>query len=336
MVYHMKRIALSLLTIACAAVVNTASAANYYNCATESGCVLAGSTNVTSSYAKTKYPLVFANGMLGFNQIGPLNYWYGIPQDLTKNGAQVYVTKESALNSSDLRGEQLLEQVQNIVAITNSAKVNLIGHSHGGQSIRYVAAVQPQLVASATSVSTPHKGSPVADLISTFSQTVDSGNGPVTGLISTVVNGFGAVISALSGGGDYQQDALAGMESLSTAGAAAFNARFPDGVPLTACGHGAAVANGIRYYSWSGKKVLTNLFDPIDAGLGLSSLGFMGQANDGLVGPCSSHLGQVIRDNYAMNHLDTVNQTFGLVNLFETNPKTVYRDQANRLKNAGL
>ena len=61
-----------------------------------------------------------------------------------------------------------------------------------------------------------------------------------------------------------------------------------------------------------------------------------GAKNDGLVASCSTHLGKVIRDDYAMNHLDEVNQTIGLVNIFETNPVTLYRQQANRLKAMGL
>ncbi|MEE3388915.1 MAG: lipase, partial [Pseudomonadota bacterium] len=48
------------------------------------------------------------------------------------------------------------------------------------------------------------------------------------------------------------------------------------------------------------------------------------------------HLGKVIRDNYRMNHLDEVNQLFGLTDLFETDPVVVFRHHANRLKNAGL
>ena len=55
-----------------------------------------------------------------------------------------------------------------------------------------------------------------------------------------------------------------------------------------------------------------------------------------MVGSCSSHLGTVIRDDYGMNHLDEVNQTAGIVNWFEVDPKSLYRNQANRLKNAGL
>ena len=93
--------------------------------------------------------------------------------------------------------------------------------------------------------------------------------------------------------------------------------------------------NGIRYYSWGGTGVLTNALDVSDAALGVSSL-FYPEANDGLVGRCSSHLGNVIRDNYFQNHLDEVNQVLGLVSIFESNPTTVFRDHANRLKNAGL
>ena len=59
-------------------------------------------------------------------------------------------------------------------------------------------------------------------------------------------------------------------------------------------------------------------------------------ASDGLVGRCSSHFGKVVRDNFSMNHLDEVNQLFGLTSIFETSPVSVFRSHANRLKNAGL
>ena len=44
----------------------------------------------------------------------------------------------------------------------------------------------------------------------------------------------------------------------------------------------------------------------------------------------------IINDSYDMNHLDEVNQVFGIHDLWEIDPKTVYRQQANRLKNQGL
>ena len=37
-----------------------------------------------------------------------------------------------------------------------------------------------------------------------------------------------------------------------------------------------------------------------------------------------------------MNHLDEINQFVGIVNLFETSPVTVFRQQANRLQGLGL
>jgi triacylglycerol lipase len=37
-----------------------------------------------------------------------------------------------------------------------------------------------------------------------------------------------------------------------------------------------------------------------------------------------------------MNHLDEVNQALGLHSLFETDPKAVFKQHANRLRNAGL
>lgn len=288
-----------------------------------------------SAYAKTKYPIVFAHGMAGFSKLGPVDYWYGIPQDLAKNGASVYVTQEASFQSSDVRGEQLLSQVQKILAISGAAKVNLIGHSHGSQSIRYVAGVLPARIASATAVGGPNTGSPVADVIKGISEI--PGLGPLAApVISGVLNGFFTIVDIMSGQ-EYRQDSLAGLDSLTTAAAAAFNARFPAGMPAatTPCAEGAYVANGVRYYSWSGTSHLTNALDTLDLPLAATGLVIPG-ANDGLVGRCSSHLGQVIRDNYNMNHLDEVNQLFGLVSVFETNPKSVFRTQANRLKNAGL
>lgn len=286
----------------------------------------------SSGYTQTKYPVVLTHGMLGFDSMLGVDYWYGIPSALRQDGASVYVTEVSQLNTSEARGEELLQQVEEIVAISGKAKVNLIGHSHGGPTIRYVAAVRPDLVASVTSVGSPHKGSATADFI----RQVPPGSAGEA-LLAGIVNGLGALINFLSGSdSELEQNALGSLESLNSQGAAAFNDSFPQGVPTSACGEGAYQVNGVRYYSWSGTSPLTNALDVSDLLLGASSLPFNGEANDGLVGRCSSHLGKVIRDDYRMNHLDEVNQTLGLTSLFETDPVSVYRQHANRLKNDGL
>lgn len=285
-----------------------------------------------AGYTQTKYPIVLVHGLFGFDNIGPVEYFYGIPSALRADGAKVYVVQVAAANSTEVRGEQLLTQVKQILAATGAAKVNLMGHSHGGPTSRYVASVRPDLVASVTSIGGVNKGSAVADVLlgvapaGTFSNTV----------LVSITNGLGTIINFLSGGGGLTQNSLAAAQSLSTKGTAKFNAAHPQGVPTSACGEGAYSVNGVSYYSWSGAQPYTNVLDVADPALALTSLAFLGAKNDGLVSSCSSRLGKVIRDDYAINHLDEVNQTVGLTNLFETSPVTLFRQQANRLKNAGL
>lgn len=300
--------------------------------------VLVGTTRPASAfclfnctYTKTKYPIVLEHGMAGFDALfGVIGYWFGIVDDLEDGGAKVFTTTVSQFNATELRGEQLLDQIETIVAITGKPKVNIIGHSHGGLDARYVAAVRPDLVASVSSVGSPHKGAALADFLRANIQ-----NGSFTeGVLAFFANSLGTVLSLLTGHTN-PQDAIAGLNSLTTAGLAAFNAQYPQGVPATACGQGAASVGGIRYYSWSGTGVLTNALDISDPALGISSLVYP-EANDGLVGKCSSHLGTVIRDNYFHNHLDEVNQVLGLTSIFESSPGSIFRAHANRLKNAGL
>ena len=283
-----------------------------------------------AGYTETRNPIVLSHGMAGFDSLfGVLDYFNGTVYALSRSGAEVYVPQVSAFNSTEARGEQLLAQVEEIVAITGKP-VNLIGHSHGGLDVRYVAAVRPDLVASVTSVGSPHKGAELA----TYLRANLSEGGFTESVISFFADSLGMLLGLLSGTTD-PQDSVAGLEALSAPGMAAFNANYPQGVPTSSCGEGAYVVNGIRYYSWSGTKALTNVLDISDPALGISWL-IYDEANDGLVGRCSSHLGDVIRDNYKMNHLDEVNQVLGLTYWFESHPNTIFRAHANRLKNAGL
>lgn len=284
-----------------------------------------------SEYGKTKYPIVLCHGMAGFDSLfGVMDYFYGIVSELQAAGAEVYVTHVPAFDSSEARGEALLEQVEDIVARTGVEKVNLIGHSHGGFDVRYVAAVRPDLVASVTTVGTPHQGADLADYLRAH---VKEG-GLTEDALGFFANELGTVLGLVSGH-TAPEDAIAALGSLTSDGAAAFNAKYPAGLPETPCGGGPAEQNGIHFYSWSGTHQLTNLLDVSDAALKVASLVYHGD-NDGLVGRCSSHFGTVLRDDYWMNHLDEVNQLLGLTEIFATNPKTVFRTHANRLKNAGL
>jgi triacylglycerol lipase len=309
-----KALVAATLTVA-AVSANTASAFCLFNC----------------DYTKTKYPVVLAPGVLGFDKlVGFVDYWYGIPNAMKDGGAKVYTTSASAFNSSEVRGEQLLTQVKSILAITGAQKVNLIGHSHGGFSVRYVADVIPTRVASLTMVHSPVKGASGADLI----RNVAPAGTFSASLIQNVANAVSNFVTFLAGN-TYKENFLASMDSFTTKGAATFNAKHPNGVPTTACGEGAYAANGIKNYSWSGTSSVTNILDPLDVFFGITGV-ISKEANDGLVGRCSGHFGKVVRDNYPHNHGDAINQLFGIRGLFTPAPTDLYRQQANRLKVAGL
>lgn len=297
--------------------------------------VFAGSTTsgtTTTGYTQTQYPIVLVHGLFGFDSIAGMDYFHAIPQALTRSGAKVFVAQVSATNSSEKRGEQLLRQVRWVKAVTGASKVNLIGHSHGSPTARYVASVAPQHVASVTSVGGVNKGSEFADVVRGTFPPGSAGEA----LALTAARTLSDLISLLSGGSSLPQDPLASLHSLTTKGSLAFNAKYPEGVPTSRCGEGSyRAANGVYYYSWSGTSTVTNVFDISDPVLFATGL-FFSEANDGLVGRCSTHLGKVIRSNYRMNHLDEVNQLFGLHHLFETDPVTLYRQHANRLKRQGL
>src|SRR5262245_8337312 len=68
------------------------------------------------TYTKTKYPIVLEHGLAGFDELfGVYSYWYGIVGALQDGGATVFETTVSQFNSTEARGEQLIDQVETIV-----------------------------------------------------------------------------------------------------------------------------------------------------------------------------------------------------------------------------
>lgn len=281
------------------------------------------------TYTRTKYPTVLVHGFMGFDKIVGIEYFYRIPYEISRSGGKVYTVNVPSVNSSEVRGESLLAEVKQIIAATGAQKVHLVGHSHGAPTIRYVAAVRPDLIASATSVGGANGSADLADLIYDVTQSSQIADT----LIDKLAGGLGSLIGALSGNSS-EQDGAAALYALS-AGAAEFNAHYPQGIPATFCGNGAEVVNGVRYYSWSGAGQLTNALDISDVALGITSLAYNGK-NDGLISSCKSRLGKVIRDDYNMNHVDEINHLLGMTDIWGTKPAAVYRAQANRLKNLDL
>ncbi|SPL71359.1 esterase/lipase family protein [Acinetobacter stercoris] len=290
---------------------------------------------VISDYAKTKYPIVFNHGMFGFSRLGVstfgLDYFYQVLPDLARNGAKVFASQVSPLESTEVRGEQLLQQVDEVLALTGSKKVNLIGHSHGGPTIRYIEIVAPEKVASLTAVAGTMKGSKVADDI--------INNNGANALLKIVGEYIVAPLTTILEGNPGLPNSLdRSLASISEKGSAEFNAKHPTAAIPTDCGNGEKItSNGVYHYSWTGTAQLTNVLDVVDVAISqLAPLSYKNKDNDGLVNRCNTHLGQVIRDNYNQTHLDEVNQILGLKALFAPDPVSLYRQQANRLKLDGL
>jgi triacylglycerol lipase len=302
-------------------------------CADDEFCTDAGKCEATTgpTYTRTRYPIVLAHGMMGFQKLfGVVEYFYKIPEALKSDGATVYTTDVSGADDSVTRGEQLLLQIEQIIATSGASRVNIVSHSQGGLDARYVAAIRPDLVASITAVAGPHQGSEFA----TYCLAHLSPDGTFFNVAADLTGVLAEVIKLVSGA-SKPEDGQASLYALSSAGALAFNRQFPAGLPTKPCGEGPAYIGHMGLWSWGGDAPVTNIVDVSDPWFAVTSR-FFSEKNDGLVGHCSTHFGTVLRDDYRMNHLDEMNQFVGLTSPFEVSTIEVYRIQANRLRLAGF
>ncbi|KQW41023.1 MULTISPECIES: esterase/lipase family protein [Pseudomonas] len=295
-----------------------------------------------SQRCATRYPLVLVPGMLGFIRLVLYPYWYGIVSALRRGGAVVVAVKVSPLHSSEVRGEQLLARIEEVLRQTGAQKVNLIGHSQGSLTARYAAAKRPDLVASVTSVAGTNHGSELADYLQVH-YPADSAKGRVLSAVLRLINALMSLLESGYRGPKLPVDIHASHASLTTAGVGLFNQRYPQGLPQTWGGNGPEEVNGVRYYSWSGTLQPgktdkgRNLFDGTNRSCRLFARTFVREAGqcDGMVGRYSSHLGTVIRDDYPLDHFDIVNQSLGLVGK-GAEPVRLFVEHAERLRAAGV
>ncbi|CAA0104393.1 Triacylglycerol lipase [BD1-7 clade bacterium] len=280
-------------------------------------------------YSKTEYPIVLVHGLYGFDDIFGHEYFYQIPKVLRNGGAEVYIARISGTMTPEVRGEQLIPQLEEFAAVSGQSKFNLIGHSLGAPTIRYVAAVRPDLVASITSVAGANFGTDVAD-----AEFLDF---PPTRLITGLMgNLLGHAIDFVSQD-NFEQSILATLDVMSVEGIAVFNSKYADALPSALCAaDGDSLVNGIYYYSWGGNVATTNRFDPADLVQAAVTKLIPGDDDDGIIPRCSMQLGHVIRDDYKMNHADHLNWFLGLKATDAPYAPSLYRAQANRLKGLGL
>ena len=223
-----------------------------------------------ASYTQTRHPIVLVHGVTGFNTLGGLiNYFHTIPWNLERSGAKVYTASVSFVNSSEQRGQQLANYVNSL----GHSKVNLVAHSQGAPTSRVAAALIPHKIASVTSIDGVNKGSKVADVI----RGIIPPGSYVEGGADAIANALGGLINALSGASN-SQDGIAALETLTTPGTTSLNDALGwKGVNRNACaGTSEDVwisGQKIKFFSWTGRAVWTNVFDITDPFLGVTSLG---------------------------------------------------------------
>ena len=269
-----------------------------------------------------RYPIVLAHGFFGFDQVGPLSYFNGAEEALREAGFGAYVTAvEPIASSAETRGPQLGNQIACIATLSGAGKVNLVGHSQGGLDARVVAA-DPRYapyVASVTTVSTPHRGTLVADAA--------LGLVPDGEVSDTLLDAIADFWGYLVGAPDNDAAVRASLEQLSVTHNPDFTLAFPDNP-------------AIPYYSWAGRTVLTivsfdyggtecddaqfenpDARDIVDAELSLTYefLNIMSGRNDGLVTLASAKWGTFMGCIPA-DHADEI----GLLSFPDTNPFSGY------------
>ena len=113
--------------------------------------------------------LVFASGFLAPQQLHGINYFRGLQSHIAQAGRHTAIFPEvPPAGTSETRAPILARAIQQ--AFPNGP-IHIIAHSMGGLDSRTLIArnlnglADPGRIASLTTVSTPHRGSPVADLL---------------------------------------------------------------------------------------------------------------------------------------------------------------------------
>jgi triacylglycerol lipase len=114
-----------------------------------------------------KYPVVFVHGIVAHDRKSLIDFWGEIPERLNKEGIIIYYGNTDAWGSIESNAELLKNTIDKILQEKECEKVNIIAHSKGGIDSRYLiyAYNYADKVASLTTVSTPHKGAEMADMI---------------------------------------------------------------------------------------------------------------------------------------------------------------------------
>ncbi len=136
--------------------------------AREAGGALARVAPAIIHRARARRPgVVLVHGILGFDQVGlgptRVDYFRGIAARLEAAGLDVITARTAPLGGVPVRAAQLARTIDELP----HDRLVLIGHSMGGLDGRWALAREgiSDRVAALLTIGTPHRGSPIADLL---------------------------------------------------------------------------------------------------------------------------------------------------------------------------
>ncbi len=180
----------------------------------------------------TRYPIVLMHGMGGTDAyLDLLDYFLGVEEDLEGAGYLVFAPAVESFAPIDFRAGQWAEHLEGLMAEGQARRFNVMAHSQGGLDTRYLIhqGDWSGRIVSLTTVSTPHRGTPTADLV--------TGALDIAGLEGVVLDEVAdALCEWLGIGAEETTDAMA---DLTTERMAEFNDTYPD-------------HPDVAYYSWAG------------------------------------------------------------------------------------
>ncbi|MGM0574390.1 MAG: alpha/beta fold hydrolase [Myxococcota bacterium] len=278
--------------------------------------------------ARTELPIILVHGMAGFENIGPLEYYYGVPSHLRAHGHGVWVSVTDPFNGTPSRASQLSGFVDEVLACTCAEQVNLIAHSQGGLDARYLVSAlgYADRVASVTTVATPHHGIQLADIAL----------GLVDGPQSAVVDALASILGGLYTDPADDADVADSLYSVSTTGVTQMAEEWP-------------TPKGVVWRSWAG---ISGLFTPVSPACdgaetkppkhgdivppALYAAWLLNGGNlspsDGLVPVASARFGR-FRGCIAADHLDEIGQIAGATDF---DYLTFYLEVADALADEGF
>jgi len=231
--------------------------------------------------------IVLVHGFLGFREKFGIEYFRGIAEHLTAKGYKVIAPILDPTRGIEYRGGQLRVQINAALAngsLDAAQKTHIFAHSMGGLDSRWMLSpANPSRIQapirSLTTISTPHRGSPIADLVDAPEKFAPFGH-PDPDLFQSALAALGI--------------SLDGLRNLTTASCKQFNATYTDNP-------------AVAYFSVAGSG--RPGFPPTCALLLLfhqyiSEL--TGEANDGLVTLSSAQWGQFDQNTWPADHADEV------------------------------